>query len=448
MEINEKIENSFKELLTSLQTARLYGAAHPITREAVGKAYQIIREVLAERGELVLGIIGEELAFEKEILFELSKFLKQMIMHLKERGVERIAFSRALDLDELNKLIEFLTIPKEEIKGDPGQMFSLSGAKNISIGKVKEPPAAGPAEAGGPPDLSNIYSQSLDTISPLLSRMMSNETVEILNLKLSINNIVNNLGLYYEQLFKLSALKRYDIGTFAHLLNVSILSMHFSSKLGFNRDVVMDIGLSALFHDIGKLYISRKTIRKPGLLNAQESSQMESHTVLGSKLLLQYVDTIGITPVVVSFEHHLKYDLSGYPRVRFKNKQHIASAIVSVCDVYDALSQRRSYKADYPPDMIHGIMMRGSGTSFEPELLSSFFKVIGVWPIGSLVLLNDKRVGAVIKENEDSIFLPSVKLIYPENTGEIINLRDSGKGIKIERYLSPWSEGKEFLHLI
>ena len=447
MEINEKIENSFRELLASLQTARLYGAGHAITREAVKKAYQSIQGVLAERGELVLGIIGEELAFEKEILFELSKFFKPMITHLKDRGVERIVFSRALDLDELNKLIEFLTLPKEEVKGDPGRMFLLSGVKNISIGKVKEL-GTGPASAFEPPDLSNIYQQSLDTISPLLSRMMSNETVEVLNLKLSINNIVNNLEPYYEQLFKLAALKRYDVGTFAHLLNVSILSMHFSSKLGFARDVVMDIGLSALLHDIGKLYISRKTIRKPGSLSAQEVSQMESHAILGSKLLMQYVDTIGITPVVVSFEHHIKYDLSGYPRAHFKNKQHIASAIVSVCDVYDALSQRRSYKADYPPDMIHGIMMRGSGTSFEPELLNSFFKIIGVWPIGSIVLLNDKRVGVVVQENEDSIFLPSVKIIYPENQGGTVNLRDNASGIKIERYLSPWSEGKEFLHLI
>ena len=446
--MSEKIENSFKELLTSLQTARLYGAGHPITKEAVGKAYLSLREILAERGELVIGIIGEELAFEKEIFFDLSKFLKEMIMHLKDRGVERIAFSRSLDLDELNKLIEFLTLPKEEIKGDASQIFLLSGVKNISIGKVKEPITRDSGGAFELPDLSNIYHQSLDTISPLLSRMINNEAVKVLNLKLSINNIVNNLGAYYEQLSKLSTLKRYDIGTFAHLLNVSILSMHFSSKLGFAKDVIMDIGLSALFHDIGKLYISRQTIRKPAQLNAQELAQMESHTILGARLLMRYVDAIGIMPVVVSFEHHLKDDLSGYPRPTFKHKQHIVSAIVSICDVYDALSQRRSYKIDYPPDMIHGIMMRGSGTSFEPELLNTFFKIIGVWPIGSIVLLSDKRVGVIAQENEDSIFLPLVKVIYPENKGEIINLKDNQGKIKIERYLSPWSEGKEFLHLI
>ena len=444
----EKIESSFKELLASLQTAKLYGPTHPITKTSVEKAYLSLKDVLAEKAELVLGIVGEELAFEKEIFFDLSKFLRQMIIYLKDRGIERIAFNRALELDELYKFIEFLTLPKEEIKGDPQEFLKLSGVMNISIGKVKASSVSGPDGGVKVPDLTNFYQASLDKISPSLTRIMENESVDGTGLKLAINNIAGNLGPYFEQLFKLATLKRYDTGTFTHLLNVSILSMHFSAKLGFAKDVVTEIGLSALFHDIGKLRISRKTIRKPGQLSAQEFSQMESHTVLGAKLLMQYVDAIGIMPVVICFEHHLRYDLSGYPRMPLKTKQHIASSVVSICDVYDALSQRRSYKADYPPDTIHSLMMRGSGTTFDPELLSAFFKILGVWPIGSIVALSDQRVGVVVEENEDNIFLPKVKIVAPEHNGQVIDLKELKDSVKIERYLSPWSEGKEFLHLI
>jgi len=441
-----KIEDSFKDLLASLQTAKLYGPDHPITRKSVEKAYLSLQEALTDKGELVIGIIGEELAFEKEIFFDLSKFLRQTILYLKDRGIERIAFNRALELDELNKFIEFLTLPKEAIKDDPAEFLKLTGVRNIAIGKVKAVPGASAKEQI--PDLLNFYQAALSNIAHPLTKIMNKEAVDEVSLKLAIGNIVNNLGSYFEQLFKLATLKRYDTGTFTHLLNVSILSMYFSSKLGFAKDAVMDIGLSALFHDIGKLHISRKTIRKPGQLSAQEFSQMESHTVLGAKLLMQYVDSIGITPVVVCFEHHLKYDLSGYPRVPFKSKQHIASAIVSICDVYDALAQRRSYKTDYPPDMIHNLMMRGSGSTFDPGLLAVFFKAIGVWPLGSIVSLSDKRVGVVVGENEDNMFLPLVKIISPQNSQEIINLKQVKDTLKIERYLSPWSEGKEFLHLI
>ncbi|MFH0855399.1 MAG: HD domain-containing phosphohydrolase [Candidatus Omnitrophota bacterium] len=446
--MNDNIGDCFKDFLTCLQMAKLYGASHPIVLKSAEKAYLSLQDVLADRPELVIGIIGEELAFEKEIFFDLSKFLNQMVVYLKGRGIERIAFSRGLGLGELNKFIEFLALSKEEIKGDPQESLALSGVRNISVGKVKGSPQEDAGKKKEHPDLLNNYQVSLDQISPALTKIMNNETVDGLSLRLAINNIVNNLGVYYGQLFKLATLKRYDTGTFIHLLNVSILSMHFSSKLGFNKDVIMEIGISALFHDIGKLYISRKTIRKPGQLSVQEFEQMESHTILGAKLLMEYTEAIGIMPVVVSFEHHQKYDLSGYPKSVFKKKQHIVSAIVSICDVYDALSQRRSYKTDYPPDMIYGLMMRGSKTSFDPDLLSAFFKAIGVWPVGSIILLNDKRVGVVVQENETNIFLPRVKIIHPQNNGEIIDLNENMDNIKIERYLSPWSEGKEFLHLV
>lgn len=440
----EQIKTSFKDLLTALQTARLYGAAHPITRKSIEKAHQSLREVFEEKDELVIGIIGEEVAFEKEIFFDLSKLLKQMIIYIKERGVEKISIKREVSLDELNRFIDFLAKPKEEIKIRLEDCLLLSGVKNITISKVRDSSVAARKEA----DFSNAYQSTLDEVTDPLEKIMNRETVDALTLKLAINNIVTNLGFYYQQLFKLATLKRYDVGTFAHLLNVSILSIYFSSKLGFAEDDVMDIGLSALFHDIGKLYISRKTIRKPGQLSAEEFSQMESHTVLGTKLLMQYVDSIGIMPVVVSFEHHLKYDLTGYPRFPRKKKQHIASSIVSICDVYDALSERRSYKADYPPDTIHGLMMRGSGTAFEPGLLDSFFAAVGVWPVGTIISLTDKRVAVVARENENNIFLPTVKVIAPENSGELIDLNESRDKVKIERYLSPWSDGKEFLHLI
>ncbi|MFA5402170.1 MAG: HD domain-containing protein [Candidatus Omnitrophota bacterium] len=448
MGIGEKIEKAFKDLLTSLQTAKLYGAEHPITKNSIEKAYLSLQDVLADREELVVGIIGEELAFEKEIFFDLSKVLKQMIVYLKDREIERISFGRDLEKEELYKFIGFLTRPKEETKGRSADLLALAGIRNIAIGKVRSSPAAassGPKQQ--PLDLTDVYQESLEEVSLPLAKIMNREAIDGLSLKLTLNNIIENLGIYYQQLLKLVTLKRYDLGTFTHLLNVSILSIYFSSKLGFSKDVVMDIGLSALFHDIGKLYISRKTIRKPGALSDLEFAQMESHTVLGAKLLMQYVETIGIMPIVVSFEHHLRYDLSGYPRFPYKNKQHIASAIVSICDVYDALSQRRTYKTDYPSDMIYNLMLRGSGTTFEPGLLDIFFKAIGVWPRGTLVALSDERVAVVIDENEDDIFLPVIRVIHPQGQEEVINLRENND-IKIDRYLSPWTEGKEFLHLI
>jgi HD-GYP domain-containing protein (c-di-GMP phosphodiesterase class II) len=175
---------------------------------------------------------------------------------------------------------------------------------------------------------------------------------------------------------------------------------------------------------------------------------MESHTVLGSELILQYVDAIGIMPAVVSFEHHLKYDLSGYPKLAFSKRPHIVSQIVSICDTFDALSERRSYKADYSPGMIYNLMVRGKGTTYNPALLDKFFRLIGVWPIGTIVSLNDKRIAVVVNENQDDIFSPLVRVIHPQKEEGVIDLKNNQAGLKIDGYLNPWREGKDFLHLI
>ncbi len=257
---------------------------------------------------------------------------------------------------------------------------------------------------------------------------------------------MENLSTQRNELLKLATLKRYDIQTYTHMLNVSIFSMYFASRLGFDKTDVLNIGVAAMFHDIGKLFISRKILQKPGKLTDQEFGRVKSHTILGAEIMLKYVDTLGILPVVVSFEHHLKYDSSGYPRLNLLRKQHIASSIVSICDVYDALSQRRSYKQDYSPDLVYNIMNSNDGLSFDPQLLDKFFKFIGLWPVGSVVALNDGSIALVKDENESDIRRPKVEIVSPDEKRRLIDLAQDNS-LSIERFLNPWKEGKEFLHL-
>lgn len=441
----EEIKDSFKDLLASLQTAKLYATEHPIFKKSLDKAYLSLQEVLKERKELVIGIIGEELAFEKEIFFELSKLVRGAIIYLKDRGIERIAFYHGMDKEEFNKFIIFLVAPKEKMKIDLQQYFSLVGIKNITVGKLK---VSSPSLRKSEELPLSIYQNSLDKVSNSLASILDAQVLDHLAIRFSINNLMENLTTQHQEFLKLTTLKRYDLGTFAHTLNVSILAMYFSSKMGFAKDAVLDIGIAALFHDIGKLYISHKIITKSGKLTDEEFAQIRSHTVLGAELLLKYVDTLGILPVVVSLEHHLKYNLKGYPKLSFPQKPHLASVIISICDIYDALSERRNYKTDYPPDMIYNIMIKEKGISFEPELLDKFFAIMGVWPIGSIVALSDERIAVVIDENEDDVISPKVEVIYPSDKKEVIDLKEAKDRIKIGRYLNPWKEGKEFLHLI
>lgn len=445
----KEIENAFKDLMSALQVARLYPDWHPQFKKSSDKAFVSLSGILNLSADFVIGIIGEELAFEKEIFFELSKTVKPMILYLKERGIERIEFLQGLDKEELSKFITFLVTAKEEIKGHAQELLSSLGVTHILVGKIKA--SAGPVLTEGlHKSLSflSTYEDSLNKITHSVETMLSENELDHLALKITVKNVMENLLGHYQDFLNLATIKRYDVKTFLHILNVSILSMYFASKIGFKKEEILDIGTAALFHDIGKLHISRKIIQKPGKLTDEEFSEIKSHALVGTEILLKYVDSLGVLPVVVCFEHHLKYDFSGYPKVSFYQKQHITSSMVSICDVYDALTQRRGYKNDYPPKIVYEIMLRERGSSFAPDLLDKFFSIMGVWPVGTLVSLNDSRIAVVREENEDEIFAPKVEIIDPADKREIIDLKAHKGELEIKSSLNPLNEGKKYLPLI
>ncbi|MDD5128442.1 MAG: HD domain-containing protein [Candidatus Omnitrophica bacterium] len=439
-----KIETAFKELLTCLQTAKMYGTAHPMFQKSLDRAYAAFEDALSDRQDMVIGIVGDELACEKEIFFDLGKLLKPAILYLKERNIERLAFYRGLGKEELGKFVEVISRPKEDFKIEPQQLLELAGIGNISIGKLKVAEKQDKVELGT--NLLSLYDFSMDKVTQIVSSVLNLEKVDPRVLKLSLNNIIDGLSIQRQELLKLATMKRYDVEAYVHMLNVAIFAMYFSSRLGFEKSEVLDIGIAALFHDIGKLYISRKTLHKPDKLSEQEFTTIKSHTILGAEFMFKYVDTLGILPVVVSFEHHLKYDSSGYPRLPLLRKQHIVSAIVAICDVYDALSQRRGYKQDYSPDLVYSIMYKDKGSGFDPVLLDKFFQFMGLWPVGSVVALNDASIALVREENDADIRRPKIEIVSPEDKRRLVDLLQDNS-LSIERYLNPWKEGKEYLML-
>ena len=446
--MSEAIENSLRSLISSLQSAKIYPLEHPKFKESLENAHNSLRNLLGERSELVIGIIGEELAFEKEIFFDLSKSVKPFIQYLKERGIERIAFTRGITKEELSGFIIFLITPKDEIGPGVQEYLLNKGIKNIAIGKIKAGDNSLKKEVLDSVNYLRQYEDSLSKISVSLDAIVKNEAFDYPQLKYTLGNMMENLFKSYQEFLKLAALKRHDIGTFVHLLNTAVLSMYFSFRLGFNKDDVLNIGMAALFHDIGKIYVSGQLIKSPDKLSDEEFEMMKSHTELGSDILLRHTQKLGVLPAIVAFEHHLRYDLRGYPKLYFAARPHIASLIVSLCDVYDALNARRSYKKSYPPEFIYSLMLKEKGKMFEPELLEKLFMIMGVWPVGTIVSLTDKSVAIVREENEDDIFSPKIEVVFPFDKSGPLDLRMKKEELKIESSLDSAGEGKKYYHLV
>ncbi len=444
--MRDKVKLCFIYLLNAIQAGKIYTENHPTFSEFVGKLHDAVQAVLLVKKELILGIISGELAWEDDIFFELSKKLGTLIDFLKEVKVERIIFQQGLRFEELSAFISYLAQIKKMEKVDEQDYFSRHGITNIRAGRIRTLIPAEDSEEKAK-EMMRKYENSVETVSNSIKGVVDEKALDYLDLRFNILNGLEDFVGKHQELVSLMSVKEKDVLTFFHLMNVSLLTMFFASKLEFGKDDVLDLGIAALYHDIGKLYVSTQILQKKTALAEKEFVQIRDHPLLGVKILNNYKETLGILPLVVAAEHHVRYDLTGYPKTAYPQKPHVASMIVSICDVYDALALKRTYKKDYPPNRIYDLMMANKGKIFEPELLDKFFQSIGVWPVGAIVTLNDNSVAVVREINEEDAFKPIVEVIEPESNKQTINLAKT-KTVWITEALNPKGKGKDYLRCL
>lgn len=444
--MRDKVKLCFLLLMNAIQAGKIYSEDHPKFREFIDRLYAVLLELLENRKELALGIVSGELAWGEEIFFELSQKLGSLISFLEENQVERIIFTQGLQLEELRKFIILLARPKKSAQANEKESLSPDGLQNIRAGRLRAMVRSGDS-AWESDEMKKKYLGSVKAVSQSLNLVLEEQEVDYLDLRFNLLKIMEDFFGRHEELLNLVSIKERDLITFVHLLNVSLLVMFFASKLGFSRDDVLDLGIAALYHDIGKLYISEKIIKKKGRLTEAEFQQIQAHPIIGASILEGYKDSLGYLPIVAAFEHHLRYDLTGYPRLPYTRKPHLASLMIAICDVYDALALKRSYKKDYPPDKIYEVMMMDKGKAFSPQLLDKFFQFVGLWPVGTISVLSDGRVGVVRQVNEHDITRPVVEIIEGEGCGQKIDLSNNG-GLSIAKALNPRGQGKKYLRYL
>ena len=248
-----------------------------------------------------------------------------------------------------------------------------------------------------------------------------------------VQNMVTNLIEDDEVYSAISTLRVFDDYTFTHSVNVAMLSMCIGRRINLSRRTLVSLGICALFHDLGKIEIPTEILHKKDKLDDSELRLIEEHSLNSARLLL----TLKATPdskariVVPLFEHHLKYDLSGYPQADWKKPLTLFGKIISIADKYDTLTSSRAYrKSLLSPDRALGYMFDRAGKDFDPCLIKVFINILGIYPVGTLLKLNTGELALVVSSpSRDVLIRPLVCILEKEGEGsyrkrEIINLEE------------------------
>jgi HD-GYP domain-containing protein (c-di-GMP phosphodiesterase class II) len=167
---------------------------------------------------------------------------------------------------------------------------------------------------------------------------------------------------------RLASIKSYDEYTLYHSVNVAVISMGIGLALGLPPELLRELGMAGMLHDLGKIAIPLDVLRKPGLLDAEEWRIMCRHPVLGADLLARLPGSSRL-PLIVAFEHHMRYDGKGYPFVRDGWRQHPVSRLACLADVFDAMTSRRAYKKAIPVEQVRAFVRDEAGRTFDPRLV-------------------------------------------------------------------------------
>ncbi len=243
------------------------------------------------------------------------------------------------------------------------------------------------------------YGYAMYSLQEVADKLRSNRQAGIGKAVHLVQNMVDLIMDDDNILLGLSTIRDYDDYTFTHSVNVAILSVCLGHRIGMSRVSLSRLGLSGLFHDLGKIDVPKKILNKPGRLGKNEFAIMQNHSMNSVRRIVRLRASYEKKACILlgPFEHHLRYDLSGYPRTPRKKPLSLIGRIVAIADVYDAVTSPRSYRRTaMTPDQALGLMLKGSGTAFDPILLKVFINMLGVYPVGTVLQLDAGEMGIVI----------------------------------------------------
>jgi len=423
----------------------LYNRNNAIIDRLTQECLQTIQNALRSEGRLSLKIIEDGLYFNNiavQIKADQYSILRAFLQEMKNRWIGELEFTESVGGEDLKDFVYLLSAVEGNNEGNYlyiMKQLESCGIDSVRVGKLEFYKRGQEAYAvsADSKDLKQFsretYFNTIHFAKEMVDSVKNQKVLNVRKAKRLMQNTVDILMQDESTLLGLAHIKNYDEYTFNHSVNVAIYSIAIGQRIGIPKHHLTHLGLAALFHDIGKAKIPRELLAKVGKLSPEEMALLRAHPLFGAETVMKMKEwgELAGRMIEAAYEHHLKYDLSGYPKPSQKRKLTLFGKIITIADFYDALVRPRlRNRFPYTSEKIIGIMLERSGKDLDPALVKVFVNMIGVFPLGTLVLLNTHEIGIVIQTPEDSeqIDRPKVRLLYYSDGeylgSEIVYLRE------------------------
>jgi putative nucleotidyltransferase with HDIG domain len=358
------------DLALAIQSVSAYPENHPRVQEILARLHHRVQSEASLLHGLNIGFFRDHVVVDEFPLVEPNPSLTRLIERMRERGIEKILISPGITFGELKRFVYFLA----EGTGSPSEQIWES----IVYGRIEGAEAAGDVSLGLAPEsrssgfMAGAAEVLKDVLVSIVTEQKRSRVEEGRDIVTSIMKGLRQDGLLINRLIRLQG---HDDYTVTHSLNVCVLVVAQATHAGLPENRVREAGLAAMLHDIGKEETPSDILTKPGRLDMDEFALVKRHPVAGAKLLRK-IDCGTELPMIVAFEHHIKYDRTGYPKVHTREPLHIASYMTQIADVYDALRSFRPYQPSIELERTVSIMKEGRGTEFEPRLFDRFVEIL------------------------------------------------------------------------
>jgi HD-GYP domain-containing protein (c-di-GMP phosphodiesterase class II) len=370
-------QNEIGQLVAGLSAAisgmRLYAEKHPKTIALLDQAYAGIAQRATSREKTTAMIVDDELLWDGTALKGKVSQLPSFVKELRAAEIESISFHKGITRSEITDFLKTLA---------SNQADSLpSSTAHVKLGKLrlscKEPDLCplGESDQQRVAAFLALRDKKYPQVREISHGISRRRNFEIKGVEDVVTAFVRGFVHNINPIRLLVQMKVADEYTYTHMVNVCILTVSQAESLGFPAEYLFQIGVAAILHDAGKLFIPAEILNKPGKLTNEERLIVETHSLRGASYILKH-DAFPKLAVLGALEHHIKYDGTGYPAIPTSYQPNIISQMIAISDVFDAMRTRRSYKEPKPVKDIAAVLLKEKGSAYHPRLVDNFLKLI------------------------------------------------------------------------